>query len=363
MTYPARPGPRIAYDLDGTIAFVSGNSGARGAYQVVPQFLQYLNADSPRLAAIDDSYWGQRNITALENTAPVGSWLALKFPVAMRLRGIAFAGLWGGIPGSADSQWLRAVIETSEDSTNGGDGTWSEVLSYPGAATGDFTWNAPGGGSGALDPATMRGEILPDGSTRTIASIGSLAVQEEYRKQYGIEANQGWRAVAGAATRQVQWLRIRVTGVGTLLRSLILTDPPWGANLKLHLYGEPDTSADERRLQFVPTDSEVMKTSFDWGDVFAGQEATQQFRVKNLSTTETAVSVSVGTEPENPAIAQNPYTWLAVSLDESVWASSATLGDLAPGEVSDPVTLRLQVGSTLVGPWAPRIVAEAEEWV
>src|SRR5690606_14306369 len=105
------------------------------------------------------------------------------------------------------------------------------------------------------------------------------------------------------------------------------------------------------------------KLFFDWGDVQPDEEVFQEFCVKNLSTTDTATGVTVGISQSNPDVAPNPYTWLALSVDGTMWASTVTLPDLAPGEVSDPVTLRLQVGENLVGPWGPRMAAEVEEWV
>lgn len=363
MTYPTPPGPRIAYDTDGTIGFVSGNSGARGATQVHPRFLESLNADSSKFGKVSTSYWGETTAGVNNQNAPVGAWFAMRFPVVMRIRAITFHGHWGPETAQEAAYILNATIETSQDSTNGQDGTWSTLRAYTGAE-GDLDVN-PSGRSvdRPTDQTSMYGwTSVPgtDQSSTFSVELWSIAY-ENFRKQNGVTGSLGWREVAGAPTRQVRWVRIRVAGLGPQIISGFGTTAS-AAMLKLHLYGEPDTTADERRLQFVD-DLGGQKLFFDWGDVTPGQEMTQEFRIKNLSTVETASGVSVGILPSNPDVPPNPHSWLRMSLDGVAWDSVVVLPDLAPGVVSDPVTLRLQVGENLVGPWGPRMTAEVEEWV
>lgn len=362
MTYPIPPGPRIAYELDGTVGLVSGNSGSLGPVEVDNLFLKSLNADAPRFARVSTAYWGEHGVTADQNVAPPGSWLALRFPTAMRIRALAFQSHWGA-EGQEDILWLNCVIETSEDSTNGQDGTWREIRSY--LSSGDLGLYPQRSTDSPTGYANMFGYTRPDGTdtSSTFSTLAWTQTQEHFRKQNGVADAFGWREVAGTATRHVTWLRVRVLSAGAFILNATGSSSAAGAMLKLHLYGEPDTSATEQRLQFVEELTEDWISSFDWGDVYPGLELTKVLRVKNLSTTDTATNVSLGLETSNPNIIGDPFSWLKLSLDEIMWSNAVSLGDLGPEEVSDPVTLRLQVGENIVGPWGPRMVVEVEEWV
>ncbi len=83
----------------------------------------------------------------------------------------------------------------------------------------------------------------------------------------------------------------------------------------------------------------------DWGGITPSSGADKFFRVKNLSSALTATGVTVtlsdpGTGTED--IARYHY----LSLDGVVFTNIVSLGTLAPGGVSVPVTLRRVVPST-----------------
>ena len=107
-----------------------------------------------------------------------------------------------------------------------------------------------------------------------------------------------------------------------------------------------------------------MKLFFDFGDVTSADTLTQTFRIKNLSSTETATDVYLRIHPANPTLTTTaPDEWCELTTDGVTW--SDTIGPLTidPGDVSDIITLRVAVQPNLYGAWSPRLQASVEEWV
>lgn len=132
---------------------------------------------------------------------------------------------------------------------------------------------------------------------------------------------------------------------------------------RIHLYGEPSNTAGDRMLIWDPVlDSRIAPDHFEWGDVPRESIQERTFRIKNRSTTLTAQSVRVAMEVLNDTtpsiIAQHQ-----LSVDGTTWLAQVNIGDLAPGAVSAPITLRYTVdpGATL-SLWTLRLFAEATTW-
>lgn len=367
MTYPVPPGPRIAYDLDGSMGFAFTHRGTFGVVQCHPSWLSALNADSgqsARVYAVDQPQ-------GVFNTS--GDGFAIRLATPMRLRAIAFGNVFAlSSSGGAFGYYLLGNIETSADSTNGIDGTWRTLHSYSTSAELDFTFGPTGqlgDSSGFFDPPFREnqiafiGQVRQDGFTyKSTNSYWSFYTSREFR-QKSSSLSRGWREVAGTASRQVLWVRFSLTArdssnipnpVGIGAAPLPLDT---GALFKLHLYGEPDTMASEHRLAVL--DGGI---PLDWGDVSSGDVKERTIRVQNLSTTMSAGSPVVRVVKPDPVISESPESWISLSLDGALFGSSLMLPDLPPGEVSDPITLRLTVGSSLFGPVAPRLSVQAEEW-
>lgn len=350
MTYPTPPGPRIAYDEDGSQGFIAGRNGGIGVVEAVPLWLQYLNADSGRYARVPFANW------AVSNVPHQDAWIAIRLATPTHLQAVAFAGAWQAQVGSGSyASLLFGVIETSQDSTTGEDGTWATLINYPSGSDLDFSL-----GNSERSPDSMFGSVTPLGDTVTSWSVGTYAVFEQYRQENDGPGTRGWREVSGSATRHVRWVRFRVLGETDASSTTGFGNE--GGGFKLHLYGVPDDTASLQRLEFDTT-AGAPKTSFDWGDIGIGEVHTQQFKMRNLASAETAEGVTITVLPTNPAVTEAPHSWLELSLDGTFWDTSIELGDLAPGALSDTVTLRVTAGTSIVGPWAPRLIAEVGEWV
>jgi hypothetical protein len=356
MTYPTPPAPRIAYDLDGSRAFVLGRVGGMGAVEAAPAFLQYMNSDTPRYGRVPGfTYW------PYETAPPTDAWVAVRLATPTHLEAIAFSAAWqaqrqaNGDTFNNAAAYLLGILETSQDSTNGQDGTWTMLKNYSSGDELDFSLTVAGAG----DAATMVGAASVDGTIVAVSAVGNFRTLQEHRTKNNGTGTRGWREVAGAGTRQVRWVRFRVSGYEPNAVNTVGFGSHGGA-FKLHLYGSPDTTASETRLEFVtPGGGEKI---FDWGDLGMGQTRMQQFKVRNLAAM-TAEEVTVTIAPSNPAIIEAPQSWLEMSLDGVTWDTSLQLGDLAGGAMSDTVTLRVTAEETLVGPWSPRITAEAGGWI
>ncbi len=359
MAYPIPPGPRIAYDADGTLGFVSGIYTGPGVHELHPGFLRAMNADSPRVGATEvTTLRAGTSVNYLYSSLdfPPAHLVVLRFPEPMRIRALAAGGIWGVYASGAMSgvAGLLFRVETSDDSTNGVDGTWSTL--YVVDSVNMFPWVAARESRG---DETYGFTSAISGNTGSTTQV-YLSVNSNYRKQRGGPGEPGWEEVHGSASRQVTWLRLVPYQISDISISTQMM-PILGAWYKLHLYGEPDTAASDNRLVFTDAGG-VLKQSFDWGDVGQGSSHAQTFRVKNLSGSLTASGIQISIQPPDPNVLESPQTWLQLSPGGGVWDTTLDLGDLGPGESSDPITLRLQTGTNLVGPSGPRLFVAVEEW-
>jgi hypothetical protein len=138
-----------------------------------------------------------------------------------------------------------------------------------------------------------------------------------------------------------------------------------GGNLTaLHLYGSITSGQNPNRLAlWHPTlDQQLTGAYFDWGDAKQGTSATNTFRVKNLSTTLTAntitLSLSALTDTSPTTVSQH-----TLSADGTTFASTASAGTLAPGTISGVMYVRRSLSnSATLSLWALRISAVASSW-
>lgn len=202
-----------------------------------------------------------------------------------------------------------ASIETSKDTTTGIDGTWT-------------------------------------------TQVAPAAYVRDVRPQYRIAANLT-PMLSGSDSQEVRGIRV----------SFLLNQT--GGFRGLHIYGDVSSSATDDRLSFreASSDVEVGPTHFDWGNVPRASSADKTFRVKNLSTDQTAQSVEVFPEALTPGI-PSVAGMLMLSLDGVTFTPSVNLGDLSPGEVSPVITTRRVIpANAQVSVWSARFVADADTWV
>jgi hypothetical protein len=209
------------------------------------------------------------------------------------------------IIGSFHAANTSVKIETSSDTTTGIDGTWTQFRAFTGNTT--------------ISPAYRT----------TIYLAGS--------------------PVTGVTAMRFQ----NNLGGGTPTISV------------MHLYGYPDSDSD--RLEFWhPTLDQPLRDTpayFDYGDVSRGSGAiARDFRIKNLSTSLTANTITVGCEAPTDStptyVSQTEFRYNGGS-----YAGTATLGSLAPNTISNTFTAKLDVlASATMGPWAQRYYADAASW-
>lgn len=347
MPYPTPPATRIAYDLDGSFG-VAQNMQTLEWVDVPQAALTALNNERGGGAGSQGSqglFWTWQNIPSFADTAR----LVILLPVATRLRGVL------AMYAVADYYFVsgrrgghgHARVETSPDTTNGVDGTWTTV------APELVTSTTPSVNLG------KQAEFVPiAGVTAGLAASGGYSLNDEYRRFYPDHID-GIVAVAGAATRQVRGIRISTTVRPNSVDS-------YNATFHLHLYGEPDTEAITQRLEFWQESSDLRVSAdyMGWGDVPLASTEDKTFRIRNMSPTDTANLIVVEARAAASTTTPSPHGFLTFSDDGGTsWDSSITILALGPETTSAPIMVRRVVPSgAILSNWSPRIIANAGSW-
>lgn len=276
--YSDVPAPRMAYDRDGTLLLLTDK----------------VNAPSEVTGATKTSVNDESN-----GAFSSGNWAVLMFPELRNIAGFLFRH------GTATNS---GTVETSPDTTNGNDGTWT-------VRTGAFPMNTVSG-------TTHRSAIVAvsyNGVKAIRFRANSLGGDQNY---YGIH---------------IYGTKADFTGLDTLRIWHPTLDEPLDDN----------NSADGAYL--------------DWGDVVRGTTGDRAFRIKNNSTTLTANSVNISTE-----VLTNTTPTLQSQITYSnggAFAASLNIGNLAPGAISSVITVRRTTSSSAtLSVWAWRTIAEAGSW-
>lgn len=282
-TYPDVPGRRMAWDRDGTILL-----------HVTPASSSNEQSQSIRQALNDETDSSSWSVSGGAGTHRV----VLIFPQLRNILAYYITAIpdWGQV----------GSVQSSTNTTNGVDGTWTQVLS---------SW--------AMTTFTHTGYR---DNIKSITASDIKAIR--FNASHGSSANRilhTWRA--------------------------------------LHLYGDISAGETPDRLRvWHPTlDEEVDGAYFDWGDAPRESTATRDFRIKNNSSTQTANDITVTREaltPGSPSI----VTQHDLS-DGGAFASSLNIGNLGPGATSGVLTLRRSLlDNAALSLWSLRIVASAASW-
>lgn len=287
-SYPDVPGYRFAYDLDGTAIAIHPKNG------------------SPAITVPSSSLSGLNNDTVSSSYMPGNSFFAILFPEPRSITGF-FITKGGSI--HIDN------AETSQDTSNGLDGTWDQV---------------------------------------TPAMTAFAGAQNQISPRVGIQS---------IVLNDITSLRLelRTTGGDQHIRSL-------------HLYGLLKPSHTSERLRIVDTTQDSVtydgltktgndiSSQLDLGDIRQRSSATRQFKVTNNSTTKTANNITVTL---NAPIDSSPTLvgQYQISTDNIGFANSINIGSLTPGESSQTLYLRLNVANNAqLSTWTARIIAHAVSW-
>lgn len=280
MPYADLPGHRFALDKDGSIAFRIMNDNS----------LVVLNStETAEMNDEDDSAY-------ISGNSPV--WVGWVFPQTRTILGV-FQGGYDNDSGGNDEQWLY-----STDTTNGQDGTWTELLPTLGA-------------------------------TQSAPTLGR------------------WRSAIRTCNQA------GVKGVKTVRGS---TYSFQGTNIStVHVYGTIDGGPTDRLALWHPTlDQQLAANDFNWGDIGQGSTADKTFRVKNLSATLTASSITVSLDALTHTTMATQHS---LSDDGSTFGTTISITTLAPGVMSSVLTLRRSTPSNAaIGPHAMRVLATAASW-
>lgn len=297
--YPDAPGPRMPYDRDGSYGFIF--SLETDLRYLTPEEIRRKNDYRAESWATDTGWVGDQADTTT---------FGVVFPQQRDLTHLYLA-THGRFYDVDDT----LVVETSVNTTNGQDGTWTPYS--------DPTWPGWSADRGGFTPA-INSNSRPDYRTRFIPVTVS-----------GIK---GIRFICG----------------------------PWGnanrlAVHTLHLYGVVTAGQTPHRLRmWHPTLDQALDLTpahLDFGDVARGSTETRAFRIKNLSPTKTAIDTVISTEAiQDPVPSLVPYYEL--SSDGVNFTPSLTISNLAPNALTGEISLRRTTPvDAALGVWAPRLVA------
>jgi hypothetical protein len=283
--YPDVPGPRMAYDVDGSVGFYFSET-TNLITQLTAGELASMNDE-------DNDSWD----AGIFNSQRVG----LIFPELRDILGY-FMYFSSGDFGSA------LILDTSTDTTNGLDGTWT---------------------------------------TRAANWVKSFTPTPGYRTGINTLVVTGIKAIRFQANR---------VGSGAFNDF---------APSQMHIYGAPNSGASIDRLVFWdPTSNVVLPAAaLDWGNVPRSSSADKTFRVKNVSTTKTAQGIVISPEALTDTSPSVPGQHL-FSTDGTTFTASINIGDLAPGATSSVLYVRRVTPSNAVlSVWTFRAKAVATAWV
>ena len=248
---------------------------------------------------------GERDVGSV-----VGTWgdgannqprVAFLFPAPIALSHYFVSN---GATGVSPFDWtgFDDAVRVSTDTTNGQDGTWT-------------SWDAAPSSSTSVTP-NYRTEIQAADSTPTVKAV-----------------------------------RFALPFIGTTHDASLAV---------IHLYGIP---GDKLPIWHPTLDQRVGPAHFDYGDIAGGGNYSKTFRVKNTHATQTAHAVVVTREAltdKTPSMVGATHLF---SIDAGAYATSCAVGDLAPGAISDVITVQrdIPVGAQ-GGLGAGRYVAQAGSW-
>lgn len=289
---PDVPGRRFAYDLDGTLIRAKNPD------------LTFRELTNPQYA--NDEAFGDWMIVASQNqlsqrtTATI--WATFVFPQLRNIAGYYAIGATHSITNTGNKRGL----EWSANTTDGSDGTWTQVEATWTGVFNNFNNLAAGGETGITT-----GQVLP--LYRTTITPLTLTGVKGVRFGFGRDAtNGGDRDMVGFQT--------------------------------LHIYGEITGDTGGLRFWHPTIDQEVPVAQLDFGDNPQGTVITRQMRIKNTHATQTANSVLV-----SAAASGTSNTLLAAGLsfssDNVTYTATLNVGNIISGAISPLVYVRRVVGA------------------
>ncbi len=282
-TYPDVPGYRFAYDKDGTNINAFASQGGNGQiFTLTTSEMSIMNQNQQSSTV---AYYNK-----VGNTQP---WYAFMFPEARNISGYFLAC-------ESNNIGVGRLLQTSVDTTNGQDGTWTTIA-----------------------------------NPYSYIVYGNTPISPAYRNSIAPVSANNINAVRFSTNNQV---------------------------MAFHLYGTVPTTNSPDRLRIVDLSNNDIAAQLDFGDIRQRNNSTKQFKVVNNSSTKTAnnITVTIDTNPDASPTLIGQYQ---LSTDNTAYANAINIGTLAPGASSGTLYVRNSVSATAqLGPWALRLIATPNTW-
>lgn len=309
-SYPDAPGRRMAWDADGTIAWYAKTANVTADWQNLPaqNITEYSSADKQDL---NTEYPTFNDIIAANGPgSDTHGWIAMIFPEPRDIYGVYF---YATGPGNV------VYGETSSNTTNGIDGSWTTYrATWPTSGSYFTSWTQEW--SGALG---YRVQILEPDST--------------------------------VATAQRSFRIIWTCGYGLTTPTVHMKE--W------HIYGEIAAGYTTDRLLYIDNSTGLeYATPIDWGDTPRGTTYDEDWYIKNNSSTLTAnnTNVTIG------GLYGGSDSWHTLSTGVGFSTGLGPISTIGPSSrwpASNPLTVRLAVPSTgSFSAHAARIVMDTSSW-
>jgi hypothetical protein len=295
--YPDPPAHRMALDVDGTTMWIHNQSAGTVTAVAAPQVSATQDEDTDGVVVT--------NIAAL----------VIIFPELRDLTHWYCATdgqLTGG--GGLILGGKRGKIEVSSNTTSGMDGTWVEKVAQPFPTADNGTY----------------GNLTPHPWDRT--AINSMSAP-------GIKAIKFWNAQGNDLGGQ----NMTISAV--------------------HLYGTPASGENPHRLEIWHPTSDIRLPAnwLEWGDIPRGSSADKTFRIKNLSPSQTANTITIS--PESATDTSPSVAGQHLVSNGGGFSSSQSIASLAPGAISGVHTLRrVTPTNATLALWTLRLKAVAASW-
>jgi len=242
--------------------------------------------------------------------------------------------------------YLQSANNEADDVIVGGYGNGSYLFMFP------FTLDV----RGIL--ARGWGQVNPYGSVQystntTNGQDGTFVGTSGYSAAGGM----------GGAAHREQISAVNLTGVRAIYVHVNAAGGQAGC-YGLHVYGGYNVSADLNRLEFWhPTIAERAQAAyFDYGNVPRATTVTKQFRIKNMSPSLTANTITVTFDALTDTSPGTTTTYY-VSTDGINFYGSRVLASLAPGALSPVMWVRrVTPSNAVIGVWDNRMKATVTSW-
>lgn len=290
---------------------------------------------------------------------------AYRFPLDRDGSRLLLRNITAGTPWTDESAQLIVLQDESANNWNFGSGVQNNVYEFSivfpeprdvaGYHVGVYAPSSGGGSPSQFNPQEMYASTdTTDGMDGTWTQILNPFVDTDTNvvSTHQIRNRDSINNLSQTGLRGIRLRYLRTNG----------SNSPSFLIYVFHFYGSIPAGANDERIEFwdPSSDQQMPHAHFDFGDMPRGSQSQKQFRIKNLSATQTANGIDLTIEDlESSGLTSG----LELSTDGSNWLSSINIGNLAPGAISSSLYIRRTVGGAeSLRPRVGRINAAAGSW-